>query len=165
MVEAESISIHAHQTGRPCACAVWLSGTPTPTLVFCPHQQLATHLWKHGEALEALETSIKSSRRLENLCRDFELQKVCYLPLNTFLLRPLHRLMHYKQVLERLCKHHPPSHADFRDCRGERRVGTASPAERWGSAGQEPCGTVPQAFTALLFSTWSNIFCFLLIFL
>ncbi|XP_045042657.2 FERM, ARHGEF and pleckstrin domain-containing protein 1 isoform X2 [Desmodus rotundus] len=80
-------------------------------------KQLAAHLWKHSEALEALETSIRSSRRLENLCRDFELQKVCYLPLNTFLLRPLHRLMHYKQVLERLCKHHPPNHADFRDCR------------------------------------------------
>ncbi|KAI5269260.1 Ferm, Arhgef And Pleckstrin Domain-Containing Protein 1 [Manis pentadactyla] len=78
---------------------------------------LAAHLWKHGEALEALEGSVRSSRRLEGLCRDFELQKVCYLPLNTFLLRPLHRLMHYKQVLERLCKHHPPSHADFRDCR------------------------------------------------
>ncbi|XP_066094147.1 FERM, ARHGEF and pleckstrin domain-containing protein 1 isoform X3 [Saccopteryx bilineata] len=80
-------------------------------------KQLAAHLWKHGEALEALETSIRSSRRLENLCRDFELQKVCYLPLNTFFLRPLHRLMHYKQVLERLCKHHPPNHSDFRDCR------------------------------------------------
>ncbi|XP_039108452.1 FERM, ARHGEF and pleckstrin domain-containing protein 1 [Hyaena hyaena] len=80
-------------------------------------KQLAAHLWKHSEALEALETGIRTSRRLESLCRDFELQKVCYLPLNTFLLRPLHRLMHYKQVLERLCKHHPPSHADFRDCR------------------------------------------------
>ncbi|XP_057389219.1 FERM, ARHGEF and pleckstrin domain-containing protein 1 isoform X2 [Balaenoptera acutorostrata] len=80
-------------------------------------KQLATHLWKHSEALEALETGIRGSRRLESLCRDFELQKVCYLSLNTFLLRPLHRLMHYKQVLERLCKHHPPSHADFRDCR------------------------------------------------
>lgn len=80
-------------------------------------KQLAVHLWKHGEALEALETGIRSSRRLENLCRDFELQKVCYLPLNTFLLRPLHRLMHYKQVLERLCKDNPPNEADFRDCR------------------------------------------------
>lgn len=92
---------------------------PLPTLVFRPQQQLAVHLWKHGEALEALETGIRSSRRLENLCRDFELQKVCYLPLNTFLLRPLHRLMHYKQVLERLCKDNPPNEADFRDCRGE----------------------------------------------
>uniref|UniRef100_A0A2K6TD47 FERM, ARHGEF and pleckstrin domain-containing protein 1 n=1 Tax=Saimiri boliviensis boliviensis TaxID=39432 RepID=A0A2K6TD47_SAIBB len=80
-------------------------------------KHLAAHLWKHSEALEALENGIKSSRRLENFCRDFELQKVCYLPLNTFLLRPLHRLMHYKQVLERLCKHYPPSHHDFRDCR------------------------------------------------
>ncbi|XP_029065748.1 FERM, ARHGEF and pleckstrin domain-containing protein 1 isoform X2 [Monodon monoceros] len=80
-------------------------------------KQLAAHLWKHSEALEALETGIRGSRRLESLCRDFELQKVCYLSLNTFLLRPLHRLVHYKQVLERLCKHHPPSHADFRDCR------------------------------------------------
>ncbi|XP_054557661.1 FERM, ARHGEF and pleckstrin domain-containing protein 1 [Talpa occidentalis] len=78
---------------------------------------LVAHLWKHSEALEVLETSIRSSRRLENVCRDFELQKVCYLPLNTFLLRPLHRLMHYKQVLERLCKHQVPSQADFRDCR------------------------------------------------
>uniref|UniRef100_A0A452SUV8 FERM, ARHGEF and pleckstrin domain-containing protein 1 n=1 Tax=Ursus americanus TaxID=9643 RepID=A0A452SUV8_URSAM len=85
-------------------------------------KQLAAHLWKHSEALEALETGIRSSRRLETMCRDFELQKVCYLPLNTFLLRPLHRLMHYKQVLERLCKHHPPHHADFRDCRGEKQL-------------------------------------------
>ncbi|XP_037656418.1 FERM, ARHGEF and pleckstrin domain-containing protein 1 [Choloepus didactylus] len=80
-------------------------------------KQLTVHLWKHNEALEGLENGIKSSWRLENLCRDFELQKVCYLPLNTFLLRPLHRLVHYKQILERLCKHHPPSHTDFRDCR------------------------------------------------
>ncbi|XP_006879626.1 PREDICTED: FERM, RhoGEF and pleckstrin domain-containing protein 1 [Elephantulus edwardii] len=80
-------------------------------------KQLAVHLWKHNEALEGLEHGIKGSRRLENFCRDFELQKVCYLPLNTFLLRPLHRLMHYKQILERLCKHHPPNHVDFRDCR------------------------------------------------
>ncbi|XP_020038904.2 FERM, ARHGEF and pleckstrin domain-containing protein 1 isoform X1 [Castor canadensis] len=80
-------------------------------------KHLSAHLWKHSEALEALETSIRGSRRLEHFCRDFELQKVCYLPLNTFLLRPLHRLMHYKQVLERLCKHHSPNHADFRDCR------------------------------------------------
>lgn len=92
-------------------------------LPFLP-KHLAAHLWKHSEALEALETSIKSSRRLEHFCRDFELQKVCYLPLNTFLLRPLHRLMHYKQVLERLCKHHPPSHTDFRDCRGKDAVPT-----------------------------------------
>ncbi|XP_074945995.1 FERM, ARHGEF and pleckstrin domain-containing protein 1 isoform X9 [Phalacrocorax aristotelis] len=80
-------------------------------------KQLTIHLWKHNEILIELEDGIKNSRKLETFCRDFELQKVCYLPLNTFLLRPLHRLMHYKQIMERLCKHYPPSHIDFRDSR------------------------------------------------
>uniref|UniRef100_A0A8C0FX31 FERM, ARHGEF and pleckstrin domain-containing protein 1 n=1 Tax=Bubo bubo TaxID=30461 RepID=A0A8C0FX31_BUBBB len=80
-------------------------------------KQLTIHLWKHNEILIELENGIKNSRKLETFCRDFELQKVCYLPLNTFLLRPLHRLMHYKQIMERLCKHYPPSHIDFRDSR------------------------------------------------
>ncbi|XP_043091649.1 FERM, ARHGEF and pleckstrin domain-containing protein 1 isoform X2 [Puntigrus tetrazona] len=78
---------------------------------------LTAHLQKHSEALLELERACRSSRRLEGLCRDFELQKVCYLPLNIFFLRPLHRLMHYKQILERLCKHYPPTHDDFRDSR------------------------------------------------
>ncbi|XP_046764080.1 FERM, ARHGEF and pleckstrin domain-containing protein 1 isoform X1 [Gallus gallus] len=80
-------------------------------------KQLTIHLWKHNEILTELENGIKNSRKLETFCRDFELQKVCYLPLNTFLLRPLHRLMHYKQIMERLCKHYPPNHVDFRDSR------------------------------------------------
>ncbi|KAG8137574.1 hypothetical protein E2320_004803, partial [Naja naja] len=25
--------------------------------------------------------------------------------------------MHYKQIMERLCKHYPPNHGDFRDSR------------------------------------------------
>ncbi|XP_057187076.1 FERM, ARHGEF and pleckstrin domain-containing protein 1 isoform X1 [Triplophysa rosa] len=78
---------------------------------------LTAHLQKHSEALLELEKTCRSSRKLEVLCRDFELQKVCYLPLNIIFLRPLHRLMHYKQILERLCKHYPPTHDDFRDSR------------------------------------------------
>ncbi|KAL2310757.1 hypothetical protein Nmel_002424 [Mimus melanotis] len=80
-------------------------------------KQLTIHLRKHNEILMELENGIKNSRKLETFCRDFELQKVCYLPLNTFLLRPLHRLMHYKQIMERLCKHYHPSSIDFRDSR------------------------------------------------
>ncbi|XP_072884474.1 FERM, ARHGEF and pleckstrin domain-containing protein 1 isoform X1 [Hemitrygon akajei] len=80
-------------------------------------KHLTFHLQKHSEILVELEKAIRSSRKLEAMCREFEQQKVCYLPLNVFLLRPLHRLMHYKQILERLCKHYPPSHVDFRDSR------------------------------------------------
>ncbi|XP_056145077.1 FERM, ARHGEF and pleckstrin domain-containing protein 1 [Lampris incognitus] len=78
---------------------------------------LTANLQKQSEALVELEKACRTSRRLEGLCRDFELQKVCYVPLNVFILRPLHRLMHYKQILGRLCKHYPPTHVDFRDCR------------------------------------------------
>uniref|UniRef100_A0A8C1ZRB9 FERM, ARHGEF and pleckstrin domain-containing protein 1 n=1 Tax=Cyprinus carpio TaxID=7962 RepID=A0A8C1ZRB9_CYPCA len=81
------------------------------------HNLLTANFQKHSEALLELERMCRSSRKLEGLCRDFELQKVCYLPLNIFFLRPLHRLMHYKQILERLCKHYPPTHDDFRDSR------------------------------------------------
>uniref|UniRef100_A0A671W2F1 FERM, ARHGEF and pleckstrin domain-containing protein 1 n=1 Tax=Sparus aurata TaxID=8175 RepID=A0A671W2F1_SPAAU len=78
---------------------------------------LTANLHKQSEVLLELEKACRSSRRLEGLCRDFELQKVCYVPLNVFILRPLHRLIHYKQILERLCKHYPATHVDFRDCR------------------------------------------------
>ncbi|XP_067108692.1 LOW QUALITY PROTEIN: FERM, ARHGEF and pleckstrin domain-containing protein 1 [Osmerus mordax] len=78
---------------------------------------LTAHLQRQAEVLLELEEACRASRRLEALCRDFELQKVCYVPLNVFILRPLHRLAHYKQILERLCKHYPPTHGDFRDCR------------------------------------------------
>ncbi|XP_069020159.1 FERM, ARHGEF and pleckstrin domain-containing protein 1-like isoform X1 [Embiotoca jacksoni] len=80
-------------------------------------RQLTVHLQKHSEGLVELERACRSSRKVEALCRDFEQQRVCYLPLNIFLLRPLHRLLHYKLILERLCKHYPPTHDDFRDCR------------------------------------------------
>ncbi|KAL6100864.1 farp1 [Pungitius sinensis] len=78
---------------------------------------LTANLHKQSEVLLELEKACRASPRFEGLCRDFELQKVCYVPLNVFILRPLHRLSHYKQILERLCKHYPATHVDFRDCR------------------------------------------------
>ncbi|KAM4560023.1 FERM, ARHGEF and pleckstrin domain-containing protein 1-like isoform 1-T1 [Odontesthes bonariensis] len=80
-------------------------------------RQLTINLQKHSECLVELERACRSNRKVEGLCRDFEQQRVCYLPLYIFLLRPLHRLLHYKLILERLCKHYPPTHEDFRDCR------------------------------------------------
>ncbi|XP_047210973.1 FERM, ARHGEF and pleckstrin domain-containing protein 1-like isoform X2 [Girardinichthys multiradiatus] len=80
-------------------------------------RHLTIHLQKHSECLVELERACRSSRKVEALCRDFEQQRVCYLPLYIFLLRPLHRLLHYKLILERLCKHYPPTHEDFRHSR------------------------------------------------
>uniref|UniRef100_A0A672JR96 FERM, ARHGEF and pleckstrin domain-containing protein 1 n=1 Tax=Salarias fasciatus TaxID=181472 RepID=A0A672JR96_SALFA len=79
--------------------------------------KVRSSLSRQSEVLLELEKACRASRRLEALCREFELQKVCYVPLNVFILRPLHRLVHYKQILERLCKHYPATHVDFRDSR------------------------------------------------
>uniref|UniRef100_A0A9J7ZMJ3 FERM, ARHGEF and pleckstrin domain-containing protein 1 n=1 Tax=Cyprinus carpio carpio TaxID=630221 RepID=A0A9J7ZMJ3_CYPCA len=85
--------------------------------VFVILQALSGQLQMISECVFALERACVASRRLECVCREFELQKVCYIPLNVFLLSPLHRLLHYRQILDRLCKHYPPTHTDYSDCR------------------------------------------------
>ncbi|KAM9831763.1 FERM, ARHGEF and pleckstrin domain-containing protein 2 [Neosynchiropus ocellatus] len=81
-------------------------------------QDFTNYLQKHDEVLTELEKASKRLKKLETVYKEFELQKVCYLPLNTFLLKPIQRLMHYKLILERLCKHYSPSHRDLDDCKG-----------------------------------------------
>ncbi|RUS72018.1 hypothetical protein EGW08_020216, partial [Elysia chlorotica] len=55
------------------------------------------------EILTEIDTKVKRQRPFEEICRGFESQKVCYLPLNTFFLRPGQRLLHFKLILERKC--------------------------------------------------------------
>uniref|UniRef100_H2U0E3 FERM, ARHGEF and pleckstrin domain-containing protein 2 n=1 Tax=Takifugu rubripes TaxID=31033 RepID=H2U0E3_TAKRU len=80
-------------------------------------RNMGAYLQKHDEVLTELEKATKRLKNLETVYKEFELQKVCYLPLNTFLLKPIQRLMHYKLILERLCKHYPPMHRDHDDCK------------------------------------------------
>uniref|UniRef100_A0AAX7T7X3 FERM, ARHGEF and pleckstrin domain-containing protein 2 n=1 Tax=Astatotilapia calliptera TaxID=8154 RepID=A0AAX7T7X3_ASTCA len=79
--------------------------------------EFTSYLQKHDEVLTELEKASKRLKKLETVYKEFELQKVCYLPLNTFLLKPIQRLMHYKLILERLCKHYSPAHRDYDDCK------------------------------------------------
>ncbi|XP_048108730.1 FERM, ARHGEF and pleckstrin domain-containing protein 2 isoform X3 [Alosa alosa] len=80
-------------------------------------KEFTSYLQKHDEVLTELEKATKRLKKLETVYKEFELQKVCYLPLNTFLLKPIQRLMHYKLILERLCKHYTPEHRDHDDCK------------------------------------------------
>ncbi|XP_027883308.1 FERM, ARHGEF and pleckstrin domain-containing protein 2 isoform X1 [Xiphophorus couchianus] len=80
-------------------------------------KEFTSYLQKHDEVLTELEKASKRIKKLETVYKEFELQKVCYLPLNTFLLKPIQRLMHYKLILERLCKHYSPAHRDYEDCK------------------------------------------------
>uniref|UniRef100_A0AAY4DZ13 FERM, ARHGEF and pleckstrin domain-containing protein 2 n=1 Tax=Denticeps clupeoides TaxID=299321 RepID=A0AAY4DZ13_9TELE len=83
----------------------------------CALKEFTSYLQKHDEVLTELEKATKRLKKLETVYKEFELQKVCYLPLNTFLLKPIQRLMHYKLILERLCKHYTPEHRDYDDCK------------------------------------------------
>ncbi|XP_037325172.2 FERM, ARHGEF and pleckstrin domain-containing protein 2 isoform X1 [Pungitius pungitius] len=83
----------------------------------CALKEFTGFLQKHDEVLTELEKGSKRLKKLETVYKEFELQKVCYLPLNTFLLKPIQRLMHYKLILERLCKHYSPAHRDHDDCK------------------------------------------------
>jgi len=70
----------------------------------------------HEDILAEMETSCRRNKRFETVYMEFEGQKVCYLPLYTFLLKPAQRLLHYKLILERLLKHYTVDHSDYRDC-------------------------------------------------
>ncbi|XP_061431236.1 LOW QUALITY PROTEIN: FERM, ARHGEF and pleckstrin domain-containing protein 1-like [Lethenteron reissneri] len=80
-------------------------------------KQCMGQLRQHEAVLAELQVELATSEPLAESCRAFELQRVCYLPLAAFLLRPLQRPLHYRLVLERLCKHYSPAHPDFKDCR------------------------------------------------
>ncbi|XP_051564985.1 FERM, ARHGEF and pleckstrin domain-containing protein 1-like isoform X1 [Myxocyprinus asiaticus] len=80
-------------------------------------KSLSSQLQMNSECVYELERACAASWRLEYVCREFELQKVCYIPLNMFLLSPLHRSLHYRLILQRLCKHYVPTHIDYSDCK------------------------------------------------
>ncbi|XP_048200318.1 FERM, ARHGEF and pleckstrin domain-containing protein 2 isoform X2 [Perognathus longimembris pacificus] len=80
-------------------------------------KEFTSYFQRHDEVLTELEKASKGCRKLEAVYREFELQKVCYLPLNTFLLKPVQRLVYYRLLLSRLCAHYPPGHRDLPDCR------------------------------------------------
>jgi len=69
----------------------------------------------HLIVLDKLELTIHKNSKFEQVYRDFEMQKVCYLPLTTLLLKPLHRVLHYQLLLERLLNHYGAGHHDYTD--------------------------------------------------
>uniref|UniRef100_A0A2K6BJU1 FERM, ARH/RhoGEF and pleckstrin domain protein 2 n=1 Tax=Macaca nemestrina TaxID=9545 RepID=A0A2K6BJU1_MACNE len=78
--------------------------------------EFTSYFQRHDEVLTELEKATKRFKKLEAVYKEFELQKVCYLPLNTFLLKPIQRLLHYRLLLRRLCGHYTPGHHDYADC-------------------------------------------------
>uniref|UniRef100_A0A673SUP4 FERM, ARHGEF and pleckstrin domain-containing protein 2 n=1 Tax=Suricata suricatta TaxID=37032 RepID=A0A673SUP4_SURSU len=80
-------------------------------------KEFTGYFQRHDKVLTELEKATKRFKKLETVYKEFELQKVCYLPLNAFLLKPVQRLVHYRLLLSRLCGHHAPGHPDYAACR------------------------------------------------
>lgn len=85
-------------------------------------KQFTSYFQRHDQVLTELEKATKRFKKLEAVYREFELQKVCYLPLNTFLLKPVQRLVHYRLLLTRLCGYYAPRHHDYADCHDALKV-------------------------------------------
>lgn len=53
------------------------------------------------EILQRLNEMFYKDERFQEVYRNFEQQKICYVPIMYLLLKPLHRLLHYQSLLER----------------------------------------------------------------
>lgn len=58
------------------------------------------YLDNHLEYLERLNEMYDTDDTFQQIYREFEQQKICYIPIGSLLLKPLHRLLHYQLVLE-----------------------------------------------------------------
>ncbi|XP_037950420.1 FERM, ARHGEF and pleckstrin domain-containing protein 1 isoform X2 [Teleopsis dalmanni] len=70
----------------------------------------------HIDILHCLNEMFETDNRFQQIYKDFEQQKICYLPLGELLLKPLHRMLHYQLLLERLCDFYTEEHTDYDDC-------------------------------------------------
>jgi len=62
-------------------------------------QSYEKYLSNEERMLLALDSECQESRSFERTYREFEAQKVCYLPVNAFLLKPSQRLLHYQLII------------------------------------------------------------------
>lgn len=79
-------------------------------------QRYSGYLDQLENVLVLLDESYRSNRQLEQAIKDFEVQKVCYLPLTALILKPVQRLLHYQLLLHRLLSLYADTHIDYANC-------------------------------------------------
>lgn len=75
-----------------------------------------TYMEQHYKILHSLDEAYHSNPKFEAMYKQFETQKVCYLPLTSFILKPLQRLIQYYQILDKLLNYYNKDYADYEDC-------------------------------------------------
>lgn len=76
------------------------------------------YLDTHREILQQLNDMYTSDQTFQQVYREFEQQKTCYVPIFNLLLKPFQRLVHYKMLLDQLVDHYPDNNFDRTDCQG-----------------------------------------------
>lgn len=76
------------------------------------------YLDTHRDILQALNDMYTSDHAFQQVYREFEQQKTCYVPIFNLLLKPFQRLVHYKMLLDQLVEHYPDNNFDRTDCQG-----------------------------------------------
>uniref|UniRef100_A0A8D8Y1G1 FERM, RhoGEF and pleckstrin domain-containing protein 2 n=1 Tax=Cacopsylla melanoneura TaxID=428564 RepID=A0A8D8Y1G1_9HEMI len=71
---------------------------------------------RHVRILSDLDEAFHSSPKFQAMYTSFETAKVCFLPLSSFVLKPLHRLLQYHQILDKLIHYYNKDHQDYEDC-------------------------------------------------
>lgn len=76
------------------------------------------YLDTHRDILQTLNDMYTNDNAFQQVFRDFEQQKTCYVPIFNLLLKPFQRLVHYKMLLDQLVEHYPDNNFDRTDCQG-----------------------------------------------
>ena len=74
-------------------------------------------LSRQVEIMAELESNVERSAKFEECFKEFEQQKICYLPFTAFLLKPSQRLLHYEFMMKKLLQFYPPEHRDYAECK------------------------------------------------
>lgn len=75
------------------------------------------YLESHRDILQQLNEMFTDDH-FQQIYREFEQQKICYVPIFYLLMKPFQRLAHYKLLLELLLEHYNDNHFDRTDCQG-----------------------------------------------
>lgn len=79
------------------------------------------YLHEHQDVLTQLSKDLCNDA-FEETYTGFEKNKICYLPLTLFILKPIQRLLHYTHLVDRLKKHYGPEHPDYAECEDAART-------------------------------------------
>ena len=103
-------SIQQQIQAVPCWQRSWRGCTQTclsciATGWVCDLQWYRNHFDRLDDIMTQLDSSMHHEHDIQHAVSDFEAQKLCYLPLTAFYLKPYQRLLHYQLLLESMTSH------------------------------------------------------------